>query len=205
MKRKLKATLTTIMASMMVGIIVYLIFFKGEDKLVVVEEAKVIEEIKDYGYELKDNETELYNDLFAELITALNEEEINEVIYAEVIGKLFLINFYTLDNKVTKNDVGGVQFVYSDFVGDFEESAKTTMYKYVESNIYGDRDQDLPIVKTIDLISIEQEPFEYLETTDELAYTLSFEWTYKEDLGYETESELIIVHEEDKLSIVEMD
>ena len=79
-----------------------------------------------------------------------------------------------------------------------------SIYKYVESNIYGDRKQKLPIVKEITETKIEQKSFKYGNNTDNKAFYIDINWKYQDDLGYETSKTLIFVHEDNKLSLVEM-
>ncbi|MFA5602654.1 MAG: hypothetical protein WDA21_02835 [Bacilli bacterium] len=205
MKRKAKKFFTTILAAIMLGTIVYLIFFRNMEVKKEIEPPKVVKKIDDFGYELRENEIKLYSDLFDVLIEELNKEEVNEEEYAKLVAKLFVVGFYNLDNKTSKNDVGGVQFVHPDIVDNFKENAKDTLYKYVESNIYGDRKQELPIVDNIEVSNLKTRAFKYNDITDKKAYEISLEWSYKKDLGYETECELIIVHEDKKLVVVEMD
>ena len=121
------------------------------------EETNVVEKIdqmENYDYYLDDTATEYYKDLYNELKTVLNNEEINDEEYAKIISKLFITDLFTLDNKITSSDIGGLQFVYTDFKEDFVNIAKTTLYSSVESNIYGDREQHLPIVSNVELNSI---------------------------------------------------
>ena len=51
----------------------------------------------------------------------IEAKEVDNKKYAEAISKLFVIDFFTLDNKSSKNDVGGVQFVYTSYKADFIE------------------------------------------------------------------------------------
>ena len=103
----------------------------------------------------------------------------------------------------------------------FIEEARSTFYKYLEVDSE-DRNQDLPIVSEIKDVSIENTTFtiydkksitttsKYKKTTTESgttvdAYKVTISWSYKEDLGYETEANMIIIKEDKKLYIVEMD
>ena len=62
---------------------------------------------------------------------------------------------FTLANKVSNTDVGGIQFVHEPFQDDFILIAKETLYSHVENNIYGNRKQELPIVREVTIRSIE--------------------------------------------------
>ena len=168
------------------------------------KEVKVEEKIDDYGYELENNETSYYKSLFKNLKNILKEKEVDEEKYASLVGQLFLTDFFTLDNKLNKNDVGGIQFIYRDFQNDFVNFAKAEVYRYVENNIYGDRNQSLPVVKEVSVLNMEQMSFDYLEKNDEKAYQIDFKISYEEDLGYQDVATLVLVHNEERLEIIKM-
>ena len=188
-----------------VVIALILILNKKEPKKEIKGPAIVIESIENYGYNLDDNETEYYKKLFNELKEVLSSEELNEEQYAKIISQLFLADFFNLDNKLTKNDIGGIQFIYNDYRTDFEKYAKEGMYHYVKSDIYDDRTQELPIVTDVDINNIEQKSFEYNGLEDKFAYYLEFEISYEKDLGYQTKGSLVLIHNNDKLEIAKMD
>lgn len=203
LKKGAKITLITLFV-LIIGIIVVFLFM-NQGKKKEAQEVKVINEISEYGYQLKETQSKVYQELFHDLVDVLREEKVDEEKYAEIISKLFIMDLYTLSNKVAKTDIGGVEFVHSDEKNDFIEKAMDTIYKYVESNVYGERKQDLPTVKQVTVTSIEQTSFEYHNTKDTNAYQVKVTFDYEKDMGYETEATLILVHEDQKLSIVEMD
>lgn len=168
---------------------------------------KVVEnEIKEYGYTLNEHETKLFKSLFNSLKTTLNASSVDEEEYASTISKLFVATFYNLDNKLSNGDIGGTQFIHLDAKDNFILKAQDTIYKYVESDIAGKRNQELPIVTNIEVDGIYNKSFEYGKKKDKNAYEVKLTWEYKEDLGYPTEATIILVHEtESKLSIVELD
>lgn len=176
----------------------------GKKKTKKIEEKKIIEHINDFGYALEENEGNYYNEQFKELKNVLNSETIDEEKYASVIAKLFIIDFFTLDNKISKADIGGVQFVYKDYQIDFEKYAKDSIYKSVKNNIYGDRKQELPIVKNVEIINITNDNYNYLDKEDDNAFFITLKIEYEKDLGYQTDVELVIVHSDKKLEIVKM-
>lgn len=208
MKKKKRANrkirvIISIVVIIVLAIFVYL-FLKPSKPKKVQNVVKIEETIENYGYELADNETNYYKELFKNLKTVLNDKPLNEEKYASLVSQLFLADFFNLNNKHSKNDVGGLQFVYSDFRDDFEKLAKEGVYHYVESNIYGDRDQKLPIVKEISVLNVEQLEINYLDTSDKEAYRIDLKIIYEEELGYQAEATLYLVHHEDKLEIVKM-
>ncbi|MDD3241672.1 MAG: hypothetical protein PHQ64_02695 [Bacilli bacterium] len=166
--------------------------------------AKVVHEIKEYNYYLDDKDTDLYKEKYYELEKVLKEDNINYDEYAKLISQLFVIDFYTLDNKITNKDIGGVQFVNSNIIDNFKLNATSTIYKYLKSNLYGKRRQTLPIVTKIDVISSKTEDYEYNNTEDSNAYYIELKWDYKKDLDYPKSKTIVLVHDNNKLSIVEM-
>lgn len=167
-------------------------------------EVKVLKEIKSHGYKLDETETEIYKSEFDELENILSQDEINYEDYAKQVAKLFIIDFYTLDNKLSKNDIGGVEFIKESMRDNFIEEARSTFYKYLE--VKSDkRTQNLPVVSEITEVLVEDTEFKYADKTiDENAYKVTISWVYEEDLGYETETKMILVNENNKLYIVEM-
>ena len=91
-------------------------------------EIKVVDSISKYDYNLNENEPTYYKDLFKQLKKELNKDDINEEEYASIISKMFLADFFSLNNAINKNDVGGIEFVYKDYKDSFIKSAKDTMY-----------------------------------------------------------------------------
>ena len=173
---------------------------KKKDEVEIVK----IDEITEYGYHLHENDTELFRDKFKELKIELSNENINEENYAKLIASLFAIDFYTLNNKVTNMDIGGVEYLYSGIKENFILKSSDTIYKYVKSNIYGDREQDLPIVSNVVIKSIENITFMYGDINDSKAYKVIVTIDYEKDMNYPKEVSLTIVHENDKLVIVEV-
>ena len=204
-KRKLKKKIIVLIVLIFILIISILgfIFYKSFDKEP--SHAKVINQIPEYGYTLEEDQPKIYKELFDELVTVLSKEEIDEKRYASVISQMFAIDFYNLDNKVSKNDVGGTQFVMEDYVDNFVLKASDTVYKYVEQNIYGDRDQDLPIVISSEIKSIENDKYSYKKIKDDNVYIVTVTLGYKEDKGYPEEMVVKLLHNDKKLEVYEME
>lgn len=168
--------------------------------------ATIENEIEEYGYTLKSTRNNRYKKMFQELQTILNKDEVDEKDYLEQISKMFIIDFYTLDDKLANTDVGGIDFVHTDAKTNFLEKAEDTVYKYVESDIYGNREQVLAEVTEVTVENIEN--IEYTigtDFTDDFAYQVEVSIKYKEDMDYPTKATLIFVHEDNKLSLVEME
>ena len=199
--KKVLIFLIIIIIIAILGCLAYYFLFSNNSQ----DEVKIIKSIDDYGYSLNENQTELYQTEFNALDEILSEENVDYEEYAKQVAKMFIIDFYTLSNKVSKNDIGGTEFIKESMRDNFIEEARSTFYKYLEVKSEA-RNQSLPEVSKIDSVSIENTSFTYEdETTDENAYRITINWSYKEDLGYETEANMIIVRENNKLYIVEMD
>ena len=204
MKKKGIIILLVIVLILGIGIIV----LKKKNKkkpAIVVPQVEVIDSIDTFDYKLNDNETEYYKELFNSLKDLLSNDDYDEEEYASLVGKLFLCDFYDLNSKVMKSDVGGTQFVYSSYRENFEKGAIDTVYKAVESNVYGDRNQVLPIVTGVEVSSIYSDSFSYNYDIDYDAYYLNMNISYETDLDYPTSVSLVLIHNEDKLEIAKME
>ncbi len=188
------------------GIVGYKMF-KGKDtEKKPVKEVKVINQIEKYGYSLKENKPKEYKDMFKELEKILNEEKVDEEKYISQITKMYIYDFYSLNDKTAKTDIGGVEFVYQPILDNFLQNAQNTYYKYIESNIYNNRKQSLPIVTNIAIESVNKGPFAYGDKTDENAYAVVVNWDYTDSAfsGYQKKATLIWVHDDIKFSLVEL-
>lgn len=165
---------------------------------------ETIDSIKKYNYSLNNNESSYYKKLFFELEKELNKDKIDEKQYASIISKMFLTDFLSLEYAINKNDVGGVNFVYSDYKDSFIAKAKDTIYANIENNMYKDRTQKLPRVTKVNIKKIEQKEYTSDIINDEKAYYVICDIKYKKDLSYPKRASLILVHHSNKLEIVNM-
>ena len=205
LKKKVKIFLVLILLLIIGGIGAYVAYnYLNAPKKT--KEVKVIEEVKDYGYKLKDNKTETYKTMFKELKEILNKEPLDEEKYVKKISEMFIYDFYSLEDKLNASDVGGVDFVYSEVLENYLQTAQNTYYKYVENNLYGDRKQNLPIVDNIEIANVEQKEYKYKENTDEKAFYVSINWGYTSSdfSGYQNNAVLVFIHDGEKLSLVEL-
>ncbi len=184
------------------GIYIYLNCFGTKKKT----KAKITNEIKEYGYVVKDTQNDRYKEEFKNLEKILNSKKKNEEEYVKSISKLFIIDFYSLEDKLAKTDIGGKDFVHELELEDFLEKAQDTMYKYVENNLYGERKQNLPSVDKVTVEKVGTVPYTYKDKKDDNAYEVSVTWTYKKNTGegYQTKATMYFVHEDKKLYLVEL-
>lgn len=193
MFKKSKTILLVLISLAFISMFLYFIF----TFIVKKNDVVLVNEIKEYNYICKSTATSLYKEKFNELSDIL-KEEVDYELYAKKIVELFVIDFYTLDNKDNKNDIGGLQYIYDDIKENFILNATNTIYKYLKTNIFGNRNQELPIVNKI--ISVESELTEYNEYE---AYIINIKWDYLEDLQYESEGKFIVINKDNKLYIIE--
>ena len=165
------------------------------------EERKQIDSIEFYGYTLSENDTDIYKTYFKELTKVLNEKPINYSDYAKTISKLFIIDLYTLDNKLGSTDIGGLEFIHKNLRENFKENEGATLYKFMDNNLNGDRTQKLPKVKDVEIESINETTYKYKDVEYE-GYLIKAKWTYEVDLGYQSSIKLTLIKDKDILYIV---
>lgn len=209
-KAKKRRLLVFGLAILLVVLIVAFAFNRGDDKKV--ESEKVVDEIKQFSYVVSASDPKLFKEKFKELKKELTKKEVNQEKYAKLISELFVIDFYTLQNKNSKNDVGGVQFIYDSYKPDFVDKARDGIYKQVKSNLDNNRNQNLPEVENVSITSTEQvAPSEFFKNdtfknvNEKEAYKINMTWSYKNDDDFQKEATLIVVKDGEKLSIAKLD
>ncbi len=183
-----------------IGYKVYMDFFNKDN----IDKSKPLEKLDLYGYTLEKSDTDAYKKVFNQLEKTLNEDEVDMEKYAELLGDLFIIDFYTLTNKVSSTDVGSLEFILPSMESNFKLKASDTIYKYIETNFDGKRVQSLSEVNEITMETIEE--IVYTIGKEEYSgYKIKYNWTYIEDLGYEKSATIKIVKDGSKLYVVESD
>lgn len=185
------------------------IFFNGdkeekkdeEDKDV--QEVMILDSLEEYGYEIHDNDTELFKAYYEELKIILSADEIDDLAYVQKVAEMFITDLYNLDNKITKADIGGLEFIHPDYQDNFTLYISNELYKFLETDIYNDRDQELPVVSEVIIGEIEETTFTYNEVVYD-AYNIPLVITYEKDLGYDQEATVTIIKDETHMYVVEM-
>ena len=147
-------------------------------------------------YILYKRDSSLYKENFEKLRTILETSPVDNKEYAETIVKLFVIDFYTLDNKNDNTDIGGLQYVHSNLKDNLVLNASSTMYKYIKTT------KELPKVKSITSVDTRETTYK-INDKDYSAYAITINWEYDKDLGYEKQGTFIVVNDNENLSIVE--
>lgn len=177
------------------GYKVYNDFFKSRNT------HKPIDSIELYEYTLNNNDTSIYKDNFKALSKVLNDKPINYSEYSKLISKLFIIDLYTLNNKMGSTDIGGLEFIHKDLRDNFKDNMGSSLYKFMETNLDGQRKQELPEVKDVEIIDITDTTYTYKDNIYD-GYIVNAKWTYVKDLGYQNSIKLTIIKEKDILYIV---
>lgn len=202
-KRKNKSDTLIIIVFVMIGVLlfgflgyrVYNDFFNKPDA------KKEIESIGLYGYSLHDRDSSAYKDTFKELNKALSTNNIDYKNYATLASKLFIMDLFTLDNKLGSTNIGGLQFIHKDLKENFKENMGDTIYKYVEINIDGKRTQELPVVKEVTVSDVLETKYTY-NNKDYPAYVVTANWEYEKDLGYQKSMKITFIKDKNILYIV---
>lgn len=199
MKKKFKYPLIAIGVIMLVliGLISFKTFFNSD-----ISEVKVIDNISDYSYTLDERDTEYMKSVYNELKSVLKEKDIDEEKYASNLAKLFVIDLFTLDNKINKYDVASLEYVYPENIENFKLNVENTLYKAIEDNTYGKRNQDLPIVKMVDVIDVKEDSF-LIKEEEVSSYVVSLNIEYEHDLGYDKEATVTVIKSDKKMYVVE--
>lgn len=201
--KKILVLLLVIVAIASFGFVYYKLTHKPSSK---VDDVKKEDEIqtKEFDYTLYDNKSDLYKEYFGNLKDELLKDEVNDEEYAKIISKLFIVDFYSLSDKVTSTDVGGLDFIYEPIKENFLLKATDTIYKNIQSNVYGDRKQELPKITSVEVKSIVAVPVTVDSINDINGYTVTLSLTYEKEMGYPKEVTLTLVHVEKEIYVVEV-
>ena len=200
MKKKYKTLLIIIVICII--LIIGLLVIKNMKNEGVKNNVKVVDSIVDFSYTLDERDTSLMKENYKELKKLLKEKDINYEEYSQVIAKLFIIDLFTMDNKINKYDVGSLEYVYPETIDNFKLNIEDTIYKSMEDNTYDKRVQELPIVKSIEVIDTKTSTFKINE--EELdSFIVTLNWEYEKDLGYDKEATIILIKENKKVYVVE--
>lgn len=200
MKKKYKISLIVIVILIIIiGVIVALKFFRKTENS---DPVKVVDSIENFAYTLDDRDTELMNNTYNELKNVLSDNEVDYEKYAELLAKLFVIDLFTMNNKVNRYDVGSTEYVYPNSVENFKTNVEDTIYKTMENNSDGKRKQNLPEVISVDDGEVSTSTFDIEDTTYD-SYVVKLNWSYETDLGYDNQATITLIELDDKLYIVE--
>jgi len=124
-------------------------------------EREPIDELTDsVKYTLRRNATDYQLELFDLLVNAheqfyADKSDENLEIYASAIVQNFVADFFTLSNKSSRSDVGGLQFFSEDTVDNFRSFAIDEFYLYLNQYIEMFGSESLPTISSTTILEIE--------------------------------------------------
>lgn len=187
----------------LIGIGSYYILLSNDNNEIK-DNKKSIDEIKVYNLRLNESDSEEFKSEFNNLKTILSKSEIDSEEYALSVAKLFVIDLYTMDSKINKYDVGGLELVLPSFKENYMLNVTNTIYNYLNDNTDGKRNQNLPHVSKVDVIKSDTKEYTINgDNTPYNAYVYNMKITYKYDLGYDSEVEVIVVNKDNFMYVVE--
>lgn len=200
MKKKYKLLLCILVICII--IIIGLLVVKNIGKETPKNTVKVIDSIVDFSYTLDERDSSLMKDTYKNLKKVLSSRDIDYEEYSKLIAELFIIDLFTLDNKINKYDVASLEYVYPDNLDNFKLNVQDTLYKNIDDNTYGKRVEKLPIVSSIEVLDVKQSTFK-LKDEDVNSYVVSLKWSYEQDLGYDKEGIVTLVKNDKNVYVVE--
>lgn len=205
MKKKILFISIIFVVFITISILSYFIFREVEPKKNKLKEVKTLSKIDNYDIVLSENDTELFKSEFEILKNNLDSKEVNYDEYAKSIAKLFIIDLYTIDNKINKYDVGGTEFIYPKNVKNYKENVTDTIYKYIEDNSENKRKQNLPVVSSIEVKSVKKDKFTIKDDKTYPSYVFKINWDYKVNLAYDKEGTITVINDNNKMYVVQKD
>lgn len=202
-KYKISLSIVGVFLVLAIGLLVYVKFFnKTSDNKKTVVKTYVLDKMDKYGYSLEDRDTKLFKDTYYELKDVLESDNIDYKIYGEKLSELFVIDLFTISNKISKYDVGGLDYLYDSEKEMFKSKVMDTLYDQVEDNSYDTRNQKLPTVKSVTVNDVKET--NYTVNDKKLnGYVYSIFVEYEEDLGYDTNCNVTVVIDDNIMYIVE--
>ena len=179
-----------------IGGVIYSLNIKDNKK-----QEDTILSINGYEYKIKNSVNDLYKNEFNKLKTNLESDNVNIDEYIKSIAKLYIIDLYSLNDKINKYDVSAAQYVIDTSRENFKLKVSETIYKYIEDKSDGERSQDLPIVTEIFVDNVNETTYKINEL-DYKGYQVLISWKYDKDLGYPMSADLTLIEENNIISVV---
>lgn len=199
MKKKVLIILLSLLFIYCIGGVVYSLLI-GDKSSTVDKEVSIIE-VNDYKIDEK-KVSNLYKQEFEILKNNLESSQIDYNEYAKSIAKLYIIDLYSLNDKLNKYDVTSSQYVYNNSQENFELKVSETLYKYLEDNNDGEREQVLASVTEVNIQSIEESLYA-IDSNEYKSYNIVINWNYDKELGYDTSAVLTLINVDNKISVFE--
>ena len=203
MRKRYKIFLSIIitLVILLLSFVVYMKYFRSAETKEA-NKSNIVHNIENYGYTLDDRDTELMKNEFHSLEAILNEEELDYEKYAQSLSKLFIIDLFTINNKINKYDIGGLEYIYSSEQIKFKDIVLDTIYMDVLDNTYHSRNQKLPEVKTVNVLETNKSSYQKDGGAVE-SIIVTVAWEYVEDFGYDNKANITLISDNNQLYVVE--
>ena len=201
--KKILIILSMILVVVCLGLGAYFIFFKkplNEESNI--PEVKIMNKIEGFEYTLDERDTEIFKEKFEKLKALLETENFSEEEYVSLVSELFIIDLYTIDNKISKYDIGGLEYVYEPARDSFKSIVMDSIYKTVINNIGNKREQSLPIVTNTTVNSVTPSTYLMPDESEVSSYTVSISWEYETALGYDNGGTLELIKNNNRVDVV---
>lgn len=193
-KKIIIISLVVIVLVALIGFAVWkFVFNKTENRTA--QPIKILDNQKEYGYSLSEKDSEYFKKEYEKLKEILKSDNIDEKEYAIQVARLFTIDLYTLGTKVNMYDVGGAEYYYSDKRKMYEQKVMDTLYSTIQDDTYGGRKQELPEIKEVETVSVEDTTYK-IGNKEVNGYLVKLKMTYVKDLKYDTEASIVVCKEE---------
>lgn len=201
-KYKIPLIILIILIIICVGLFLFKKFVYDKEEKKPTVTSSIVDSMESYGYSLDDRDTKVYEEKYYELKDILDSEEIDYEKYGQKIAELFVIDLFTISNKINKYDVGGLDFLYEEEKEMFKNKVMDTLYGDVEDNSYDTRNQKLPTVDTVEIVDTKEINYELNKEKELDAYEYTLNIEYKENLDYDKKATVIVVKEDNKMYVV---
>lgn len=163
--------------------------------------SKVVDKISKYDYTLDERDSKLMRSKFKELKNVLKSKDIDNDEYAKLIAQMYIIDLYDINNKVNKYDVPCLEYIYKSEHEKFKKMIKSEFYSQLIDNSDDDRKQELPSVKSVEVVSLDKGKIE-VNGKEQDGYIVTLSWKYDKDLGFDKKGEIKLVLDEGKMYVV---
>lgn len=201
MTKKYKTIIIIISILLIASISIGAIYLtRDKEKEIVIEN---VDAISKYNYTLKKNDSITKKNKFKELKEILEKDILDEDAYAKTLAEIFVIDVYDLNSKISKYDIGGLEYIYESDKDKFKNIMLDTLYNSVEDNALDNRKQKLPIVVNVTSDNITQSEYKINDTTYS-SWNIQIKIDYETDLGYDKNVLVTVIKDTDKLYVVEI-
>jgi len=157
--------------------------------------------ISEYGYTLDDRDSKLMKEEFKVLKNILSTSNLDYEEYARSLAKLYIIDLYTISNKVNIYDIPCLEYLLEESHDSFKDNIKNTLYLYLQDNTDTKRNQELPSVKSIKVDDLKLGKY-VIDKKDFDSYEVTLSWEYEMELGYDKKALITIIKNDKKLYVV---